>query len=61
MSRKVWLVSSRFAVRNGWRLPSSSMQLVAGDPHAGSTRTSVRFSSARRSGPGCIVVVPVGA
>src|SRR6266702_171383 len=57
MSRKVWLVSRRLAVRNGRRLPSRSWSFCPAIHTPGSTRTSVRFSSESRNGPGRIASV----
>src|SRR6266571_3494676 len=61
MSRNVWLVSRRLAVRNGRRLPSRSWSLSPAIHTPGSTRASVRFSSEIRSGPGRIARVAFGA
>ena len=52
MSRKVWLVSSRLAVRKGRRLASRSCSATSAIHTEGSARTSVRFSTASRKGPG---------
>src|SRR6185437_3809854 len=61
MSRKVWLVRRRFAVRNRLRLPRRSCISSPATHTPGSTRTSVRFSRTRRIGPGRIFTLPVGA
>ena len=61
MSRKVWLVRSRLAVRNARRLPSRWCSFSPAIHTDGSVRTSVRLSNDSRSGPGRSSVVPVGA
>jgi len=48
-------------VRNGLRFPIMLSSVSPPPQTPGSTRVSVRFSSARRSGPGRSSMVPVGA
>ena len=52
MSRKVWLVKSRLAVRNGRRRSISSSSASPAIHTPGKSRRRVRFSSDSRNGPG---------
>src|SRR6266481_4394748 len=55
------VVSRRFAVKNGLRLPRRSWSASPAIHTPGNTRALVRFSSERRNGPGRNSIVPVGA